>query len=175
MWGKGKGNQLPNNWASFFGGSVWKKDPAGTDDYYFHLFAKEMPDLNWANQEVRQAMVDVAKFWLQHDIDGFRLDAFIHTAKANFDQNVFSKDSTESQLAEEFYANLPQVQNYLSEFIQELRKLKPDIFILGEAASADIDLVESYTDPQRSMCDSVVTFRYFSDDQDQQFSTAIPE
>ena len=175
LWGKGKGNQLPNNWASFFGGSVWEKDPAGTDDYYFHLFAKEMPDLNWANQEVRQAMVDVAKFWLQHDIDGFRLDAFIHTAKANFEQNVFSKDSTEPQLAEEFYANLPQVQNYLSEFIQELRKLKPDIFILGEAASADIDLVESYTDPQRSMCDSVVTFRYFSDDQDQQFSTAIPE
>ena len=175
LWQKGQDGQLPNNWGSFFGGSVWEKDPAGSEEYYFHLFAKEMPDLNWANHELRQAMLDIAKFWLNHQVDGFRLDAFIHTAKANFEQNVFSDDLNKPQLAEEYYANMPQVQAYLSEFIHALKEIKPDIFILGEAASADIDLVESYTDPNRSMCDSVVTFRYFSDDDQQKFISQLPQ
>ena len=43
----GQNNQRPNNWGSFFGGSVWEKDPAETGQFYFHLFDKRMPDLNW--------------------------------------------------------------------------------------------------------------------------------
>ncbi|WP_034991693.1 alpha-glucosidase [Liquorilactobacillus vini] len=161
LWAKGQNGRLPNNWASFFGGSVWEADPCQPDNYYFHLFDKRMPDLNWKCPEVRQAMVNIAKFWLDHGVDGFRLDAFIHLAKADFSQDFPAHGKKESIIAEPFYANLPQVRTYLREFVHQLRLIKPDLLILGEAASADIDLTAAYTDPQDELCDTVVTFRYF--------------
>lgn len=164
IWQKAPTGKLPNNWGSFFGGSVWQADPTIKNNYYFHLFAKEMPDLNWKNPAVREEMYQVAKFWLDQGIDGFRLDAFIHLAKADLAQDVLT-DSNTPQLAEMFYANLPAVQTYLAEFIGRLRQIKPDIFILGEAASADIDLAVAYTTPVEKACDTVVTFRYFTDDE----------
>lgn len=164
LWAKGKDGKLPNNWGLFFGGSVWEKDPQADDVYYFHLFDKKMPDLNWRNPEVRRSMADIAKFWIDHGVDGFRLDAFIHIAKADFEQNMPSHGKKGPIVAEPFFANMPLVQTYLHEFVKTLREYKPDIFILGEAASADIDLAVDYTDPSKEMCDTVVTFRYFEDD-----------
>ena len=55
----------------FFCGSAWKYD-AATDQYYYHSFAEEQADLNWQNQEVRQAVFDVLQFWLDRGVDGFR-------------------------------------------------------------------------------------------------------
>lgn len=65
----------PNNWAACFGGSAWEFDPQ-TGQYYLHLFTREQPDLNWRNPEVRQALFDVFRFWLERGADGFRLDVF---------------------------------------------------------------------------------------------------
>ena len=64
---------LPNNWGSVFGGPAWTGDEE-TGQYYFHQFLKEQPDLNWRNPEVRQAMLDVLRFWLDRGVDGFRMD-----------------------------------------------------------------------------------------------------
>lgn len=64
----------PNNWLSVFGGPAWQWDE-GTGQYYLHMFLPEQPDLNWRNPEVRQAMLDVLRFWLDRDVDGFRIDA----------------------------------------------------------------------------------------------------
>jgi alpha-glucosidase len=64
---------LPNNWGSVFGGPAWTWD-GPTSQYYFHQFLKEQPDLNWRNPEVRQAMFDVLRFWLDRGVDGFRMD-----------------------------------------------------------------------------------------------------
>ena len=64
----------PNNWTSRFGGSAWQFDEQ-TKQYYLHLYDVKQPDLNWRNQEVRQAMFDVMRFWLDRGIDGFRVDA----------------------------------------------------------------------------------------------------
>lgn len=165
LWEKGKAGKLPNNWASFFGGSVWEKDPLNENNYYFHLFDKHMPDLNWKNPEVRHSMVEIAKFWLNHGVDGFRLDAFIHMAKGNFKQNVLTGGKEQVKLAEEFYANLPAVQDYLHNFVHELHMFKPDVFILGEAASANVNLAVDYTKPENEECNTVVSFRYFTEDQ----------
>jgi alpha-glucosidase len=63
----------PNNWLANFGGSGWEFD-ARTGQYYYHAFLKEQPDLNWRNPEVRQAMFDALRFWLDRDVDGFRVD-----------------------------------------------------------------------------------------------------
>ena len=64
----------PNNWLSIFGGSAWEFDPQ-TGQYYYHAFLKEQPDLNWRNPEVKQAMWEAVRFWLDLGVDGFRLDA----------------------------------------------------------------------------------------------------
>ncbi|WP_299025038.1 alpha-glucosidase [uncultured Thermanaerothrix sp.] len=69
------GGRPPNNWASVFGGRGWEFEPQ-RGQYYFHMFYKEQPDLNWRNPAVRQAMLDVFRFWLERGVDGFRLDVF---------------------------------------------------------------------------------------------------
>jgi alpha-glucosidase len=64
---------LPNNWISMFEGPSWEWD-ATREQYYLHTFLPEQPDLNWRNPEVRTAMFDVARFWLDRGVDGFRID-----------------------------------------------------------------------------------------------------
>ena len=75
IWRDGKGpNQPPNNWLSTFGLSAWKFDPK-TNQYYYHYFYPEQPDLNWRNPAVEKAMLDVTRFWYKRGVAGFRLDA----------------------------------------------------------------------------------------------------
>ncbi len=75
IWRDGKGpGQPPNNWTSTFGGSAWKFDPK-TNQYYYHYFYAEQPDLNWRNPAVEKAMFDTNRFWYKKGIAGFRLDA----------------------------------------------------------------------------------------------------
>src|SRR5579864_4054173 len=59
----------PNNWLSIFGGSSWALDPA-TGQYYLHSFLPEQPDLNWRNPQVKAAMFDALRFWLDRGVDG---------------------------------------------------------------------------------------------------------
>ena len=63
----------PNNWLSVFGGPAWEWDEL-TQQYYLHSFLKEQPDLNWRSPEVKEAMWDVVRFWLERGVDGFRID-----------------------------------------------------------------------------------------------------
>ena len=65
----------PNNWQSCFDGDAWTY-VRERNQYYYHYFMKQQPDLNWHNPEVKQAMWDAARFWLDLGVDGFRLDAF---------------------------------------------------------------------------------------------------
>lgn len=122
------GDQLPNNWASFFGGSVWEKEPSG-DQYYFHLFDKTMPDLNWENERVQQEVVNIADYWLEKGVDGFRLDAFIHLDKAKGFPDVQAKEG-EIVLAEEYYSNLEKVTDYIAEMAKTLRQKKRRYFYI---------------------------------------------
>jgi alpha-glucosidase len=64
----------PNNWVSVFGGSAWEYVP-GIDQFYYHRFYRQQPDLNWRNPHVERAMFDVMRFWLDRGVAGFRLDA----------------------------------------------------------------------------------------------------
>ena len=72
----------PNNWLSVFGGSGWEWDET-TQQFYYHAFLKEQPDLNWRNPEVQKAMLEVMRFWLDKGIDGFRVDVMWHMIKDN--------------------------------------------------------------------------------------------
>lgn len=64
----------PNNWLSVFGGPAWEWDTR-RNQYYLHNFLAAQPDLNFHNEQVRQAVLDIARFWLERGVDGFRLDA----------------------------------------------------------------------------------------------------
>ena len=70
----------PNNWTGMFGGSAWQFDPR-SGQYYLHLFDVKQPDLNWRNPQVRQAMYDTLRFWLDRGIDGFRVDVLAKLLK----------------------------------------------------------------------------------------------
>ena len=70
----------PNNWISVFGGSAWTLDEP-TGQYYLHSFLAQQPDLDWRNPEVKQAMFDVLRFWLERGVDGFRIDVAQFIAK----------------------------------------------------------------------------------------------
>ncbi|KPP88620.1 alpha-amylase family glycosyl hydrolase [Erythrobacter sp. HL-111] len=77
----------PNNWISNFGGPAWHFDER-TGQYYHHAFLASQPDLNWRNPEVRAAMFDVMRFWLDKGVDGFRVDVIWHLVKdAQFRDN----------------------------------------------------------------------------------------
>jgi alpha-glucosidase len=64
----------PNNWLSVFSGPAWEWD-SRRGQYYLHNFLREQPDLNLHNRVVQDAILDVARFWLNRGVDGFRLDA----------------------------------------------------------------------------------------------------
>ena len=64
----------PNNWQSRFGGSAWEWDEV-REQYYYHSFLAQQPDLNWRNPAVRETLRDVMRFWLRRGVDGFRVDA----------------------------------------------------------------------------------------------------
>jgi len=76
-----------NNWQSIFGGGGWEFDET-TDEYYFHMFYKQQPDINWRNPAVQKEMLGVLKFWLDKEVDGFRFDVFnVYFKKADFEDN----------------------------------------------------------------------------------------
>jgi alpha-glucosidase len=72
--GAGGEGAPPNNWQSCFDGDAWTYSPE-RNQYYYHYFMKQQPDLNWHNPAVKQAMWDAVRFWLDMGVDGYRLDA----------------------------------------------------------------------------------------------------
>jgi alpha-glucosidase len=77
VWADPRRGGPPNNWRAVFGSAekraAWTLDPA-TGQYYLHHFLPQQPDLNWWNEEVRRAIDDVMRFWLDRGVDGFRID-----------------------------------------------------------------------------------------------------
>lgn len=71
----------PNNWRSYFGGSVWDKLPGHDNKYYLHLFAKEQPDLNWENPDLVAEVYKNVNWWLEKGLKGFRIDAIVNIKK----------------------------------------------------------------------------------------------
>ncbi|QFU09181.1 Oligo-1,6-glucosidase [Rhodobacteraceae bacterium THAF1] len=73
----------PNNWLSIFGGSAWEWEGERMQ-YYLHNFLIEQPDLNFHNPDVQDELLNIARFWLDRGVDGFRLDVvnfYFHDAQ----------------------------------------------------------------------------------------------
>lgn len=78
---EGKEGKEPCNWRSYFGGNVWEPVPGYENLYYLHMFAKEQPDLNWENPELREEIYKMIRWWMEKGLAGFRLDAIINIKK----------------------------------------------------------------------------------------------
>ena len=90
----------PNNWLSIFGGPAWEWDGQRMQ-YYLHNFLKEQPDLNFHNMEVQNELLDVARFWLERGVDGFRLDTvnfYVHDKELR-DNPALERDRINDQIA----------------------------------------------------------------------------
>ena len=136
------GRTVPTNWRGIFGGSVWTWCEE-RQQYYYHTFAKEQPDLNWENPEVRRALYDAANFWLNKGIGGFRIDAISYIKKpAEFlDGEPDSPDGTVS--VHTMTANTPGILDFLQEFRREVFD-GHDIFTVGEACGVDTEALTDW-------------------------------
>jgi alpha-glucosidase len=92
------GAEPPSDWDSVFGGSAWTRVPDG--QWYLHLFAKEQPDLNWDNRDVRDDFVKTLRFWADRDVDGFRVDV-AHGLAKNMAEPLAAKEYLSEELLPE--------------------------------------------------------------------------
>lgn len=121
----------PNNWGSIFGGSAWTWSER-RQQYYLHTFAPFQPDLNWENPKVRQAIYDIANFWLAKGVGGFRIDAVPYIKKpASFADGPINKATGFAPIHNET-ANTEGILDFLHEFKEQVQEGK-DIFTVGEA------------------------------------------
>ena len=116
---------LPNNWGSAFGGPVWEWDEK-TGQYYLHSFLKEQPDLNWRNPQVKKAMLDVLRFWMERGVDGFRMDVIGMIMKdPSLRDNPFLEEVPAS--SDSIYSRqqhlYDQDQDEVHDVIREIRKV----------------------------------------------------
>ena len=136
MWNDGKANrQPPNNWISIFGRSAWQWEDS-RNQFYYHAFYKEQPDLNWNNRQVRDAMYDVVRFWLKKGVAGFRLDAITHMFedKQMRDEPYAAGTNRFGDRAHKiiYTDNLPEIHEALRELRQVTDEF-PGSVLVGEA------------------------------------------
>ena len=142
----------PNNWLSRFDGlSAWEWDET-TQQYYYHTFLPEQPELNWRNPEVRHAMLDVLRFWFERGIDGFRIDVITRLIKdAELRDNPPSrrrvaraKDLGEYATQKHIYdRNRPEVHDVIREFRRLLDSYDERV-ALGETHLPVDELIKFY-------------------------------
>ena len=127
---KGKNGNPPSNYRSYFGGSCWEKVP-GTDKYYFHMFAKEQPDLNWENPKLRQELYKMINWWLEKGLSGFRIDAIINIKK-NLNVPDFAPDGKDGLAS---CWKMVESVDGVGKLLEDLKKStfeKYDAFTVGE-------------------------------------------
>ena len=107
-----------------FGGSAWEWDEA-TQQYYYHAFLKEQPDLNWRNPAVQRAMLEVMQFWLDKGVDGFRIDVIWHLGKdEHFRDNPPNPDYREGESDEKRFLRVySEDQPIVHDFVADMRRL----------------------------------------------------
>ena len=120
----------PNNWESYFGGSVWEPVP-GTNKYYLHSFHKDQPDLNWQNPVLREEIYTMINWWLDKGIAGFRIDAIINIKKDLEWRSLPSDRDNGLVPVPESLVNAQPIEPFLQE-LKERTFAKYNAFTVGE-------------------------------------------
>lgn len=148
VWRDGEEGVLPNDCKAVFGGSAWEWVPE-LQQYYFHQFLPEQPDLNWENPQVRREIYDMILWWMDKGVGGFRLDVIDQIAK--------EPDLKITQ-------NGPRLHEYIREMSKETFQ-KGDLITVGEAWGATTELAKLYSNPDGSEFSMVFQFEHIGLDQ----------
>ncbi|PTE66007.1 glucohydrolase [Staphylococcus epidermidis] len=148
----------PNNWESIFNGSTWEFDES-TKQYYFHLFSKKQPDLNWENPDVRQAVFEMMNWWFEKGIDGFRVDAITHIKK-NFEAGDLPvPDGKKFAPAFDVDMNQPGIQEWLQE-MKDKSLSRYDIMTVGEANGVTPNDAEEWVGEENGKFNMIFQFEH---------------
>lgn len=161
----------PTNWRSAFSGPAWSLDEA-SGEYYLHLFSTKQPDLNWENPDVRAAVHEMMRWWLDRGVDGFRMDVI----------NMVSKDvAADGSLPDgrdvdprtglarggEHYLCGPRIHEYLAEMHAEVFAGRPEALLtVGEMPGVTVADAQRFTDPANAEVDMVFQFEHVDLDHD---------
>ncbi len=132
IWRDGSPDCPPNTMRATFGGSAWTYAPE-VEQWYFHQFAVEQPDLNWENPQMRRELYDSIRFWVDKGVEGFRLDVI----------DQIGKDADR-----EITCNGPKLHDYLRELSREAFR-EEGLVSVGEAWGGDNRLAQHYSNPDR--------------------------
>jgi alpha-glucosidase len=140
---------LPNNWASTFGGPAWELDEA-SGQYYLHNFLPEQPDLNWWNEDVRNAFDDILRFWWDRGVFGFRIDVcnmVVKDAELRDNPPATEDDPFIMQMFGQrwiYNGNRPEVHDVLRRWRGVADSYDPPRVLIGETNVEDLGLLASY-------------------------------
>ncbi|AKL91955.1 glycoside hydrolase family 13 protein [Staphylococcus capitis] len=148
----------PNNWESIFNGSAWEFDEL-TNQYYFHLFSKKQPDLNWDNPEVRNAVFEMMNWWFDKGIDGFRVDAITHIKKTFEAGDLPLPEGKSYAPAFDVDMNQPGIQPWLQEMkVKSLSQY--DIMTVGEANGVNPDNAKEWVGEEEGKFNMIFQFEH---------------
>jgi oligo-1,6-glucosidase len=158
--GGGRLGAEPTNWESFFSGSAWEFDQP-TGEYYLHLFAREQPDLNWENRQVRSAIYEMMRWWLDRGVDGFRMDVINMVSKDPslpdgefLPRHAFADGSP-------YYSYGPRIHEYLKEMQAEVFTGRTGKHLtVGEMPGVTVDQARLFTDQSRDELNMVFQFEH---------------
>lgn len=148
VWRDGTPDRLPNDMQAVFGGPAWEWVPQ-VQQYYFHQFAPQQPDLNWENPALRREIFDMILWWMDQGVEGFRLDVIDQIAKEP-DRKITN--------------NGPRLHEFLRELSAETFQ-KGCLVTVGEAWGADIPRAKLYSAPDGSELSMVFQFEQMCLDQ----------
>lgn len=160
IWRKGVNGLFPNNWESYFSGSVWEFDEK-TGEYYMHLYSKHQPDLNWTNEEMVNELYDMIRWWLEKGVDGFRFDAIAHIVKAKGLPNADNPQHLPVVRAYQLFSNLEKVHDLLRRLNEEVL-MDYDIMTVGETSGLGPEQALQYVGDQRHELDMVFQFEHMT-------------
>ena len=148
IWHDGKGpGQPPNNWLSTFGHSAWEFSPT-TNQYYYHYFYIQQPDLNWRNPQVETAMFNMLRFWLDRGVAGIRLDAVptlfedpsLQNEEPLSGTNKFGDPNEMTTLQE----NLPEVHSVIQRMRSMINTYPGDRVLIGETYLPNVQELDKW-------------------------------
>lgn len=157
IWRDPKNGKEPNNWASVFGGSAWEYVPE-RGQYYYHLFSKKQPDLNWANLKLREEIYSMMEWWVKKGVDGFRVDAISYLDKpADFPDSPAPPQPDGYSFSACIVNGRPGTHNYIREMNR--RVFSPfNVLTVGEVAAPDTEELARYVNTDREEFDMAIPF-----------------
>ena len=151
----------PTNWESFFSGPTWTLDE-NTGEYYLHLFAHRQPDLNWENPEVREAVYEMMRWWLDRGVDGFRMDVINLISKdPNLPDGEVSAGKTYGD-GFPYYSAGPRLHEYLQEMHREVFEGRGALLTVGETPGVTLEEGPLFSNSSRRELDMIFQFEHVS-------------